>query len=558
MSWMPAPFAGGPARERRRTYSAAAFVISMFSLASCSLSDCAKASRDEIEQAANAQSKGDFVRAKELAGSAVSHAQTASDPLLLPQTLVRAASIMDVPSEQSDAEDNLKRAITAYDQLGQKKAADAGVIASERASALAALAEMMKKEGRLTDAEKVYADFFAKVPAGFSWQNKSKLSDEYCEILRKLGHSDQADQIEVAEGLKDPDLNASNIFKSAFGSLQTGKVDEAATGFHLLQSVAERSKQPEWQLVGMHWLAVCDLLRGNFQSVEKRANQSIEMARKYKSDRPREFAQSLTLLSIAAIVQGKDAQAKQFEAQAVASDKKETVDTFESLGTFYFKLTRWASAEMMFAHALQLMDGYHADVRYKLMYQLGQTQLMQGRFADTAKTFERLLPLADSNEERAQIYHILGTAYSQDIDLAKAISYSQQSIALRKKMKRGPDLLLYADLGNLASCLMKQHKYKEAEVQWELALAEVVRKATYGDRPVVQKVLADYRHQFAKTYALEQKYKEAAQLYDQILPYYAANQHGNDYRNVLQEYANVLRKLHQDDKADAIDRTRTN
>jgi hypothetical protein len=533
-----------------------AIVFCIFSLASCSLIDSDKACRDEMEQAAKLEVKGDYVHANELIEEAVSQAQKARDPLLLPQTLARAASLIDRSSQQTNAEDYLKRAIAAYDQLWQKKAADADVIASDRASALASLAELLKNQTRLVDASKVYAEFFAKVPANFNPQYKSKLSDEYCDVLRQLGHADQAEQIEIAQGLTDPDLNQSNIFKSAFGSLQLGKLEEAATGFHLLQSVAQRSRQTEWQQVSMHWLAVCDLLKDDFKQAEDRANQSIEMAKKFKTDRSRQIAQALTLLSIDAIMQQKDAQAKQFESQAIALDPKETVDTFESLGTFFFKVARYPSAEMMFAHALPLMDDYHADVRFKLMHQLGQSQFLQNKFADTTKTFTRMLPLADSNQERTEIYHILGVSYSQDIDLAKAISYDRKSIALREKMKIVPDMLLHSDMANLALCLMKQHHYKEAEAQWRVALAEVVRTAGYADRPIVQKVLSDYRHQLALTCAADQNYGEAARLYEQIVPYYAANQHGYDYRDLLKEYADVLRKLHQDDKADALDRTR--
>jgi tetratricopeptide (TPR) repeat protein len=537
-------------------FNGAAIVFCIFSLTSCSLIDNDKACRDEMEQAARAQVKGDYVHANELIEEAVSRAQRARDPLLLPQTLVRAASLMGRLSEQTNAEDYLKRAIAAYDQLLQKKAADADVIAAERASALASLAERLKSQGRLSDASKVYADFFAKVPPTFNPQNKSRLSDEYCDVLRQLGHADQAERIEVAEGLTDPDLNQSNIFKSAFGSLQLGNIDEAATGFRLLQSVAQRSRQPEWQQVSMHWLAVCDLLKGDFKSAQDRANQSIKMANDFKSDRRRQIAQSLVLLSTDAMVQGKNSQAKQLEAQAIALDAKETVETFESLGTLFSQLKRYGNAEMMFTHALRLMDDYHADVRFKLMHQLGQAQFLQNKFAETTKTFTRTLPLAASDQDRSVIYHMLGASYSQDIDLDKAISYDQKSIALREKMKIMPDLMLHADMANVALCLMKQHHYKESEAQWKLALAEVVRGATYADRPVVQKVLADYRRQFAQTYAADQQYGEAARLYEQIVPYYAANPQGSDYRDVLKEYAGVLRKLHQNDKADALDRTR--
>jgi len=508
-----------------------------------------------MTQATSAYRNGDYTQSRGLLSSAIEEAQQAGDPSTLPGTLSRAGEMLAAESRAADAEQYLRRAIKIYDEMLAKKTADAQVIQRNRVRDLGVLALVLKAQNRLMESAQADREFLAVAPELVNLQARTKILHNYVDDLRQLGQADQADKAQVDEALKDPELNQSNTFKSGVELLHLGKVDEAYVDFSVLETLARRRHQADWQQQSAHWLALCQLYRQQYQSAQTYAQESIDLAKDAKLGKKQKLAQSMTVLAIALEGEGKANEAKSLAAQAVALDKATVADIYGALASSCYSTQKYWQAETFATKALALSDGDSGRSRYKLMKQLAAAQSMEKKYARAVKTLESALPLAPPGRPRADTLHMLAFCYFMEQNFPQAIKYDRQSIALREKLQLDPDLELHCDIGNLAFCLMTQNQYKEAEPLWQRALAEARLVAPQVGQRMADNVLADFEHRLGQTYAAEGKYAQASDAYEHITPTFA-RAGGEDYRQVLKEFADVLRKLHRNAQAEALDRTR--
>lgn len=469
--------------------------ITFIAAAALLLSGCRTQSHAEridvlVKQSQTQALKHDLVGAEKSLQEAVRQADPGN--LGTAKLLTKLADIEIDKQDFAAAEISLKKALTLY-QGKLTQTIYRGDAAEEEVETLGKLGYVLKSQNKLCDAESAYKSAWQKgrqiVGSLKSHQNLDK---QYLAILKEEGKSQEAENIEIAIAVEEPEDNDKALFLKGHDLVTAGKMSEAKKQFKIVRQLAkQKGHRKDWQDATI-LCALVDYCSGSKTALDKAAQEIYQGIKSNETASDNQVKATVATLAALNAEDGKPEEAKTLFAGAYRFDKEQELNVVRE--------TAVISKGMAVSTEPQIRTGA-ADERAKAKKELERLIGIAKRNYLRAIAL-RTKPLSDS--EMIQYRDDVGTlawVYAANGESAPASDYYRQFFSMPGPTTRAQHthfITLLIDAGKTAEAKSEvlkviaheQKKEEAADAQQLNYMLQLSIQAKNLKCPVESKVMA--------------------------------------------------------------------